>query len=58
MCYHELYVYMHRPVTVPFQFKEMELFDKFSFMRTGDVDQFLSSELEMFTSSFELIEGI
>ena len=47
-----------RPVTVPFQFKEMELFEKFSFMRTGDVDQFFSSELEMFTSSFELIEGI
>ena len=48
---------MIRPVTVPFQLKEMELFEKFSFMRIGDVDQFFSSELEMFTSSFELTEG-
>ena len=30
-----------RSVTAPFPFKEMELFEKFSFMRTGDVDQFI-----------------
>ena len=43
-----------RYVTVPFQLKELELFKKFSFMITGDVDQFPSSELEMLTSSFHL----
>ena len=43
-----------RYVTVPSQLKELEMFEKFSFMRTGDVDQLTSSELEMFTSSFHL----
>ena len=43
-----------RHVTVPSQLKELEMFEKFSFMRTGDVDQLTSSELEMFTSSFHL----
>ena len=45
-------VVVARYVTVPFQLKEMELLENFSFMGTGDVDQFLSSVLEMVTSSF------
>ena len=46
--------HMTRPVTVPFQFKEMELFKIFSFMGTGTGDQFTLPELKPVTSSFHL----
>jgi len=42
---------MVRYVTVPFQLIELELFEHFSFFRTLNVEQFISSELEMMTSS-------
>ena len=45
---------LSRPVTVPSQFKEMELFRKFSFMGTGTGDQFTLPELKPMASSFHL----
>jgi len=45
---------MIRYVTVPFQLIELELFEQFSFIWTGKVDQFISSKLEWLTSSFYL----
>ena len=45
---------MTRPVTVPFPFKERELFEHFTFFWAGTVEQFFSFELEQLTSSFLL----
>ena len=45
---------MFRPVTVPFPFKERELFEHFTFFWAGTVEQFFSFELEQLTSSFLL----